>query len=169
MSKKIKVRLAGPRDVVNVGKLMEQGASEVMSRHVPVNDVRMYQWALDTIKHGIVAVAELSGRLIGIAGAGPFRPNYSDQWMLDVETFFVVEKFRKFGIEKMLLRAIEGWADQKGVPIIMSLYTKTRTEAKERMMSMQGYEYIGGQFVRFNDGKAKERDNEDQDRDSSVA
>ncbi len=169
MSKKIMVRLAGPRDVVNIGKLMEQGASEITARHVPVNDVRMYQWALATIEQGIIAVAELSGRLIGIAGAGPFQPNYSNMWMLDVETFFVIEKFRKHGIEKMLLRAIEGWADQKNVPIIMSLYTNSRTEAKERMMSMQGYEYIGGQFVRFRDGKTQERKDDNEDRDSGVA
>lgn len=170
MSKTIKVRLAGPRDVVNIGKLMEQGASEVTAQHVPVDNVRMYQWVLATIETGIIAVAELSGRLVGIVGAGPFRPVYSNEWMLDIETFYVVPKFRKHGIEKSLLEAIEGWADEKKVPLIMTLYTTSRTEAKERMISMRGYTYVGGTFIRFrDDGEEKERNDDDGNEDSELA
>lgn len=156
--KKIKVRLATPRDVVRIGKLLEDHDPRLTIGYAPVNDVRLYQWILEIIQTGVCAVADLSGRIVGLMGATPFQPPWSLNWAYDVDFYYILENFRGEGLERALLKAVEGWVDNRSkrlgyrMPLTLSINTGDRAEAKTRMVSMNtDYTFTGGNFVRMSE------------------
>lgn len=155
MASKIKVRLATPKDNVAVGKLLMDVDPRLQLGYAPVNDVRLYQWILEIIQTGVLAVADLSGRIVGVLGATPYQPPWSLQYAYDVDFFYILDSFRGEGLEEHLLSAVEGHVDgiseQVGyeVPLTLQINTGDRAEAKVRMMSMKKqYTFTGGNFVR---------------------
>jgi len=174
--KKIEIRLASPKDIVNIGKILEDADQRMLSGHAPVDDVRMYEWILGIISRGIVAVADLSGRVVGAIGASAYQPGWSRVWVMDVDFFYVLPKFRDARIDDELLSIVEGWCDRKTadmgleVPLTLTLTTGDRAAAKDRKMAMRGYQYLGGQFARRpKDGRQQEEHLDDQERDSGLA
>jgi len=168
MASKIKVRLATPKDNVAVGKLLMDVDPRLQIGYAPVNDVRLYQWILEIIQTGVLAVADLSGRIVGVLGATPYQPPWSLQYAYDVDFFYILESFRGEGLEDHLLKAVEGHVDgisaQLGyqVPLTLQINTGDRAEAKVRMMSMkENYTFTGGNFVRTLADGRKEEDQTD--------
>jgi len=168
-SKKIVVRLASPKDVVAVGKMLQDCDPRLQLGYAPVNDVRLYQWILGIISTGVLAVADLSGRIVGVLGATPYQPPWSLNYAYDVDFFYIMEKFRGEGLEDHLMLAVEGHVDglseQLGyeLPLTLSINTGDRAEAKVRMMSMKSrYTFTGGNWVRMTSNGRKEQDDADE-------
>lgn len=158
MVTKIKIRPAEPKDVVNIAKLLIKGWNEQVVEYAPIDDLRGYLWILSIIEEGFLAVADLSGRIVGAAGASPFQPRWSLTWMLDQEFIYIEPNFRADGLARELLRAVEGFADRVNLPLTFTMATGERVEAKERMMRAAGWMYAGGNFLRPASGRIEDKD-----------
>lgn len=153
--KKIKVRHAAPKDVVNIVKLLQQGWNEQTVEYAPVDDLRGYKWILSILEEGMIAVADLNGRIVGAACASPYRPPWSQQWMLDMEFLYILPTFRGEGVVEGLLGAVEGFADKYKLTLTFGIQTGDRPLVKDRLMKANGWTYVGGNFLRptENDGQ----------------
>jgi GNAT superfamily N-acetyltransferase len=157
--KKIRVRRAEPKDVVNICKLLQSGWKTQTVEYAPINDLRGYRWIIDILEAGVVAVADLNGRIVGAVCASPYQPGFSLGWLLEVEFLYVMESFRKEGVAHSLLEAVERFSDRHGVSLTFTMQTGERPEVKDRMMTMAGWTYAGGNFLR----PAKKKNVEGQD------
>jgi GNAT superfamily N-acetyltransferase len=161
--KKIQVRNAQPKDVVNIAKLLKQGWYEQTVEYAPVEDLRGYKWIISVLEEGFVAVADLNGRIVGAAACSPFRCPWSLDWMLDVDFFYVMENFRREGVSDKLLKAVEGFADKVELSLTLNLQTGEKPLVKDRMMKIAGWKYVGGHHLRSakkKDGRKENDDNE---------
>lgn len=158
--KKIVIRPAEPKDCVNIFKLLMKGWNEQVVEYAPVDDLRGYLWILSIIQEGFLAVADLSGRIVGAACASPFRPAWSGAYMLDIEFLYIDPKFRADGVLRELLRAVENWADKVNLPLVFGMQTGERVDTKDRLMKIAGFEYTGGNFLRPASGQIEEEDND---------
>ena len=147
-TKKIQVRKAEPKDVVNIVKLLKNGWSEQTVDYAPVDDMRGYRWLLTIIEEGFLAVADLNGRIVGAACASPYMPAWSLQWMLDMEFIYVLPSFRDAGVTSNLIEAVQGFADKVKLPMTFGIQTGDRPEVKDRLMKIAGWTYVGGNYIR---------------------
>jgi len=160
-TKKIVVRKAEPKDVVNIVKLLQNGWNEQTVDYAPVNDLRGYRWILTIIEEGFLAVADLNGRIVGAACASPYMPAWSNQWMLDMEFLYVLPSFRDAGVLKQLIGAVEGFADKVKLAMTFGIQTGDRPQVKDRLMQIAGWTYVGGNYVRpSTDGQQQEENRE---------
>ena len=154
--KKIVIRPAEPKDNVNIFKLLMKGWNEQVVEYAPVDDLRGYLWILRIIEEGFLAVADLSGRIVGAACAQPFRPPWSREWMADMEFLYIDPKFRADGLHRELLRAVESWADKVNLTVIFGIQTGEQVDTKDRLMKIAGFTYVGGNFLRPASGQIEE-------------
>jgi len=146
--KKIQVRRAQPKDIVNIAKLLQSGWNEQTVEYAPIDDVCGYRWILGILEEGFVVVADLDGRIVGTACANPYRPLWSLMWLIDVEFLYVLPSFRRDGIAESLMRAVEGFADKHKAALSFGLQTGDKPLVKDRMMQIAGWQYVGGNFLR---------------------
>ena len=121
--KTIKVRTGQPKDVVNIFRLLSSAWDEQTVEYAPIDDLRGFQWILKILREGFIAVADLDGRIVGVAVASPFQPPWSFQWMLDLEHFYVMPKFRGEGVSTSLMKAVEQWADSVKLSMVFGIKT----------------------------------------------
>ena len=154
----IRVRHAEPKDCVNIVKLLKQGWNEQTVEYAPVDDLRGYRWILDVLEVGFIAVADLSGRIVGVAGCAPYQTPWSRNWMLEMEYLYILPNFRGEDVAADLIKAVEGFADRKGLSLTFTIATGDRPLVKDRMMKSAGWTYVGGNFLRPADGQGKQTD-----------
>lgn len=158
--KQVRIRKANPDDIVNIVKCLRHGWNDKTIEYAPIDDLRGYGWILSILQEGMIAVADLSGRIVGAACASPYRQPWSLQWMLDMEFLYVLPNFRGEGVAEGLMRAVEGFADQYKLPLTFGMQTVDRPVVKDRMMKMAGWVYAGGNYVRpARHGQEQEQDN----------
>lgn len=157
---KVHVRKAEPKDIVNICKLLSSGWKEQTVEYAPIDDLRGYRWILGIIEEGFIAVADLNGRIVGAACASPFMPQWSLQWMLDMEFLYVIPNFRGSDVDKELVKAVTGFADKVKLPLTFTIQTGDRPLVKDRLTQMAGFTYVGGNHLRPFDGR-KQEDNKD--------
>ena len=155
-SKKIQVRRAEPKDIVNIAKLLKSGWNEQTVEYAPINDVRGYAWILGILDEGFAAVADLNGRIVGAACASPYRPAWSLTWLIDMEFLYVLPQFRKDGIAEGLIKAVEGFADKHKASMTFGIQTGDRPLVKDRMIKQAGWTYVGGNFLRPSSGRIEQ-------------
>lgn len=160
--KKILVRRAVPKDVVNIAKLLTTGWNEQTVEYAPIDDLRGYRWILSIIEEGFVAVADLNGRIVGASCASPYKPAWSHQWMLDMEFLYVMPSFRSAGVTDQLVKAVEGFADSVELPMTFGIQSGDRPLVKDRRMKMAGWMYVGGNFLRPNADGQEQENNRDK-------
>ena len=158
---KIRVRRAEPKDCVNIVKLLKEGWNEQTVEYAPVEDLRGYRWILDILEVGFIAVADLSGRIVGVAGAAPYQTPWSQTWMLEMEFLYILPSFRKEGVHKGLIDAVEGFADHVNLTLTFTIATGERPLIKDRMMKQAGWNYVGGNFLRPADGQGQQTNNDE--------
>ena len=161
-TKKIQVRRAGPKDIVNICKLLTGGWKEQTVEYAPIDDLRGYQWMLGILENGFVAVADLNGRIVGAACASPFLPPWSTQWMLDMAFLYIMPQFRGGDVARGLITAVEGFADEVKLSTVFTIQTGEKPLVKDRMIKMAGFTYVGGSYLRPYDGRKRQHDNRDQ-------
>lgn len=159
---KILVRRADPKDIVNIVKLLRNGWKEQTTEYAPIDDLRGYRWLLGIIDEGFLAVADLNGRIVGAAGASPFCPPWSTQWMLDMEFIYLLPQFRGDSVANELIKAVEGFADHVKLSMVFTIQTGEKPLVKDRMMRMAGWMHVGGSHLRpYTDGR-KQENNDDR-------
>jgi len=160
-TKTILVRRAEPRDCVNIAKLLSEGWNEQTVEYAPVDDLRGYRWILDILEVGFVAVADLSGRIVGAAGLAPYRPAWSQSTMLELEFLYILPAFRGEDVAKELIRSVEAFADKVEMSMTFTIATGDRPVIKDRMMRNAGWTYVGGNFLRPANGQGQQTDNDE--------
>lgn len=160
-SKKIKVRRAEPKDIVNIAKLLKQGWNEPTVEFAPINDVCGYRWILGILEEGFAVVADLDGRIVGAALVSGYRPLWSLTWLMTVEALYILPSFRRDGIAESLITAVEGFADKHKAALTFGIQTAEKPLVKDRMMKIAGWQYVGGNFLRAARGQERE-ENEDR-------
>lgn len=158
---KIRVRKAEPKDCVNIVKLLKEGWNEQTVEYAPVEDLRGYRWILDILEVGFIAVADLSGRIVGVAAAAPYQTPWSRQWMLEMEFLYILPKFRGDGVANELVRSVEQFSNKVGLSTTFTIATGDRPLVKDRMMRSAGWNYVGGNFLRPADGQGQQTDNDE--------
>lgn len=158
---KIRVRRAEPKDCVNIVKLLREGWNEQTVEYAPVDDLRGYRWILDILEVGFIAVADLSGRIVGVAGCAPYQTPWSRTWMLEMEFLYLLPTFRGDGVAKELIRAVEKFADTVGHSLTFTIATGDRPLVKDRMMKQADWKYVGGNFLRPTSGQGQQTDNDE--------
>lgn len=151
----VKVRRATPWDVVKLARMMVQAAKD-QGKHIwfpqaePTGAGPIF-YMLNLIDKGLVLLAESEkdGRVVGAVGAAIYREPWSPDWMIAAEWTYVLPSYRKQGIGSSLLTAMERFADDKGLPVIIGNLTGVEVGSKDKMIaSRDGYQYGGGNFVR---------------------
>lgn len=159
MTTKVVIRKAKVTDVVNVYKLLQRGWNAQVVEYAEYDEMKGMLWILSIIEEGFLAVADMSGRIVGAACASPFLPPWSRQWMLDMEFLYVDPNCRADGVARELVRAVEGFADRVKLPLIFGMQTGERVDTKDRLMKIAGFTYTGGNFLRPANGQLEEENN----------
>lgn len=159
MTTKVVIRPAEPRDCVNIIKLLKKGWNEQVVEYAEYDEMKGYLWILSIIQEGFLAVADMSGRIVGCASAAPFMPSWSRQWMADMEILYIDPTCRADGVARELVRAVEGWADKVQLTLIFGMQTGERVDSKDRLMKIAGFTYTGGNFLRVPNGQLQKEDN----------
>ena len=159
--KKIVVRRAVPKDVVNIVKLLTGGWNEQTVEYAPIDDLRGFRWILDIIEEGFLAIADLNGRIVGAACASPYKPAWSHQWLLDMEFLYIMPSFRGDELAAQLVKAVTGFADSVKLPMTFGIQSGDRPVVKDRLIQTLGWQYVGGNFLRpsVTDGQEQDHNN----------
>jgi len=161
----IKIRQAKPLDTSNLVRLLtaahdESGAYPSVDQHMGLN------WVTDTLTNGYVIVADVSGRLVGTLALTNFNFPWSPEQFMYLEWLFVQKKFRKGGAFDALIKGCHAFADSHDAPILAGVSAGDKDVfLKDRLFQMEGYRYIGGDFIRPSrskqDGQQEEEDHAD--------
>lgn len=150
MTNQIKIRQAEPLDVSNLTRLLLQAHHDQENLYPDPDEYMALNWVTTVISEGYVLVAEKAGRLIGTVAVTNYRFPWSRTWYLYVDWIYVSKSFREGGVFDALLKALHAYADQgkKPVPIFGGISSGKDPRLKDRLMKMNGYHYLGGQFIR---------------------
>lgn len=174
------IRRAAAYDVVNLTKMLIL-AREEQAKHVYYPALAegergrkmVIYHILGLINSGIVYVADLDGRLLGVIGMRHEKlAEWSDEFGLVNEWFYVLSQFRDSDIARNLLKAAEDWADADIQPwnnlpkprlaMIVGMLSGQQTGLKNKFMQRLGYQNCGGNFIRRpNDGEIHRSDREE--------
>lgn len=160
--KKIVVRRAVPKDVVNIVRLLTQGWNEQTVEYAPIDDLRGFRWILDIIEEGFLAVADLNGRIVGAACASPYKPAWSHQWLLDMEFLYILPSFRGDELAGKLVKAVTGFADSVKLPMTFGIQSGDKPQVKDRLFQRFGWTYVGGNFLRPSVADGQEQDQNEE-------
>ena len=115
----LRIRRAAAYDVVNLAKMLiaarDEQAKHIYYPSLPEGErgrsMALYH-LLNMINNGVVFVADLNGRLLGVIGMHVTTlADWSDEYGLINEWFYVLPQFRDSDIARALLSAVEAWAD----------------------------------------------------------
>lgn len=155
--KTIAIRKATAFDAVNILRLAELGLKENTVAYPPLDPLLGLRWCLDTIEHGVVFVADLSGRLVGTIGleraSYPWsaEPHARDSW------FYVHHGFRSYGTADNLVLAAEKACDERGLKLTIYFGGGVQADLKDRWLRKRGYTYGGGMHVRLPAGISSDK------------
>lgn len=148
-SVQIKARPAKPLDAVNLMRLLEEGLLTENEEGLfpPPEYPRLLNWVTNVIHNGYAVVIEKSGRIVGSLALMPIQLPWAEQWVLNMEWFYVKKRFRGNAADALLIAA-HAMADSRGATIVGGVSSGRNTALKDRLMKMKGYIYLGGQFIR---------------------
>ncbi len=147
-NQQIKIRQAQPLDVSNIVRLLEHAITDDEGAYPEPDYYMAINWVTSILIDGYVIVAEKSGRLIGSVAVTNYKFPWSQRWFLYVDWLFVSRSFRQGGVFEALMSALHGYADDRGAPIWGGISSGRDARLKDRLMTMNGYRYLGGQFIR---------------------
>lgn len=145
----ITIRPARPYDATSLCRLLTRAYDDTEDDVYPeVDGARMLTWVSTTLTDGYTVVAERGGRIYGSIALTNFQFPWSERWYMNMEWFYVDQTARKDGMAMGLLKHAHAYADGHRAPILGGVSSAKDTGLKDRLMSMQGYTYLGGQFLR---------------------
>jgi len=148
MNREIVIAKADPYDAGRIAKLLEDWFT-VSSIQWPVSHPgSMVAWALNVINNGYVVTAQISGRLLGVAGIQPcYLPWNVEQPLMRDAFFYVPEKGRRHGVANALIDACKLYCAKRGMPLIMEIISGVDTDKLEAWYGIKGGKYAGGVMV----------------------
>jgi GNAT superfamily N-acetyltransferase len=148
-SQRLKIRPAAPLDAANIVRLLKQCWEETGAvQFARVNDQKAMQYVVQTLGMSFVAVAEISGRIVGVLALTPFKEPWSDDVAMAEEWYYVVPSFRSRGAAALLLREAELFCDSQQVPMLFGINASQPRELDEFFARRHGYTYMGGNYMR---------------------
>lgn len=116
----IRVRAATLADSVNVTKFcLKTGAWD--GRSGPANEKRVYQFVFGMISRDLVAIADLSGNVVGSIGCIAIQPTHTEQWSVFVDWLKVQSHLKDSGVAQSLLRFALRIAKKNGSGLLLNL------------------------------------------------
>ena len=116
----IRVRAATLADSVNVTKFcLKTGAWD--GRSGPANEKRVYQFVFGMISRDLVAIADLSGNVVGTIGCIAIQPTHTEQWSVFVDWLKVQSHLKDSGVAQSLLRFALRIAKKNGSGLLLNL------------------------------------------------
>ena len=178
-ARKLLIRRAVAYDVVNLTKMLiqarEEKGQQIYYPSVPEGEIGR-QMVLDHVngmtKTGVIYTADLDGRLLGAIGMHVTQmADWSFDFGLINEWFYVLPQFRESDIAIMLLKAVEDWADadinpwnnkaKPRMPMVVGMMSGQQTGLKNKFMQGLGFINGGGNFVRAPQYEPQQQDNDD--------
>lgn len=162
MTAPLKARPAQPMDVANLVRLLNEAYTDQGGVYPEADQHMLLSWVTEVLNTGYTVVIEKSGRIVGSLALVAFQYPWSREWLLNMEWFYVQRRFRRNAAADALLLAAHGFADERGASIVGGISSAKDTTLKDRLMSMRGYTYTGGQFFRKakNGKQTKDEDQE---------
>ena len=164
MTTKVSIRRAKPDDVIDLSKLLRHGrdeqAEDIYYPGIALNQAKQINHVLQVIDKGFVVIAEAREKgkpaeLVGAIGMSIIRDEWSDEWLMNNEWFYVLPDWRETDVSLAMIKMVEQFADEngdpatgKGLPVIIGMMTGRDVMLKDELMSQLGYQYGGGNFVR---------------------
>lgn len=144
------IRPACALDAVNIAKLIKHtlGADQGLLR---VNDHKVVQYVIQTIETSFVAVADMSGRLMGSLAMSPLQQPWSDDWFMSEAWFCVKPSVHTSDTAEQLLAAAEEFADSKRLPLFFRVPTDDAPKLA-LISDRHGFQVLGSHFLRGRQG-----------------
>lgn len=179
-AKPLLIRRAAAYDVVNLSKMLikarDEQAEHIYYPSVPEGErgrKMVVYHLLNMINDGVVFVADLNKRLVGVISMHATKiAEWSDEYGLVNEHFYVIPQFRDSDIARALLTAVEAWADadlqpwsgapKPRMPIVMGMLSGQQTGLKNKFMTQRHYKNGGGNFIRSPKYEPNEQNNADE-------
>lgn len=147
-SKGLIVRPAVAYDAVNIVRLLTKAWQEMDASEVNTGKAMAYVTAM--LANSYVAVADLSGRIVGTIACGHFKPPWSDVEMVRQEWFYVLRSFREGTASADLLGAMETYLDRQNLAGVLNPPVELEGVLKV-MLERPGYRPITRAFLRLPD------------------
>lgn len=145
----IVIRKADAYDAVNLMRIAEAGVKESVVGYPPFDPNMGLAWIQRVIEHGVVYVADLSGRIVGSVGLELNHFPWNPEAHLQTAWLYVLPSFRAYGTAQKLMRAAEQFLDQRELRVIIEFAGGLDADKKDRWMLQRGYRYAGGSFSRL--------------------
>lgn len=159
----VTIRPATALDAVNIAKLLKATLTGDRAASLRVSDDRIVKWVMSTLDGAFVAVADLSGRIVGSIAMSPMQQPWSDDWFMG-ETWFAVKPSVHTGdTDEKLLEAAEAFADTRGLPLFFKVPSED-LEKQELLASRHGYHFMGESYYR-----SARRSRDEQREESALA
>lgn len=153
----ITIRPAKPLDTSNLIRLLI-ASHEESGTYPPVDHHMGLRWVTRTLSEGYAIVADVSGRLVGTLAVTNYNYPWSPEQFMYLEWLFVQKKFRTGGVFNALMKALHAFADEHDSPILAGISAGGKDVfLKDRLIQIQGYQYIGGDFIRSKRSGIKEK------------
>lgn len=145
----IKIRPAAPLDAANIARLLKASLETgVASRLVRVDDIRLLQHVTDVLTTSFVAVADVSGRLVGVIALQASKLPWSEDFVLSEVWGYVVPKFLQRGARELLLKTAEDFADERQAIIIVATHMVGSSSVDYDLSKRPGYEKLSSAHIR---------------------
>lgn len=166
----IKIRPAKPLDTSNIARLLIDAHDESgPGAYPPVDHAVGIQWITQTLNSGYVIVADVSGRLVGSLALSNYQFPWSPKWFMYLEWLYVQRKFRNAGTFDALMKACHAYADENNAPILAGISAADQdVYLKDKVMQQRGYIYMGGDFIRSEQGGRQQEADTDTDVSATV-
>jgi ribosomal protein S18 acetylase RimI-like enzyme len=116
----IRVRAATLADSVNVTKFCLK-ADAWGGRSGRTDEKRVYQFVFGLISMGLVAIADLSGNVVGSIGVLAIQPSHTEEWSVYVDWLKVQSHLKDSGAAQSLLRFALRFAKKRNSNLLLNL------------------------------------------------
>ena len=142
----VTLRPATALDAVNIAKLIRHtlGADRGLLR---VNDSKVVQYVINTIETSFVAVADMSGRLLGSIALTPSQQPWSDDWFMSEAWFCVKPSVHTGDTAERLLQEATAFADVQKLPLFFRV-PHDDTPKSALISDRHGFNVLGAQYLR---------------------
>jgi len=142
-------RITDLREAVAVGKfLIDEFHGAYRDRFAPVDGEKVLRYLGQHVIDGVLFVAEQDGCLVGAMAGRPAEYWWSTERFVNEGVFFVSERARASRAAVLLLKAMQGYADDLGLPLVVGVTSGDEVERKDRFFAKRGMARIGGIYHR---------------------
>lgn len=141
----VKIRRAEATDAVRIYHILKKHIAKDLPHLPPPNAHDTMQWILETIRGGLVMVADMDGALIGsIAGAPAVWPHSRAVPYFHGQWYFVLPGYGEAKVGAALVKKARSLANLKLIDMVFFMFGTDVEDEKERLMRQEGFTDCGG-------------------------